>query len=159
MSWTPQAAFQKLPFKLQRFFTRYPPSPFKTYAEETTSTLAEDANPFLYNRHPVTKKVHDPIYSMRRQSDLYKLAFKYGVADLLPNLNGNKKFFTEKYESKPALRGVLRPKGHKWERTMDQRKQKIKDAVANADDLIIAARGNKYKRRLEKRKEEKITWV
>ncbi|CDK26141.1 unnamed protein product [Kuraishia capsulata CBS 1993] len=158
MSLTPQQAFKKLPQTLQNFFTRYPPAPFKKYATEPTLTSAEDANPFLYNRHPVTQKVQDPIYSMRRQSDLFKLAYKFGVADLLPALNNDKKFFQEKYDTKPTLRGVTSPKGHKWERTFTKRKTRIADALDKVDDILIEARGTKYKKRLERREKEKRTW-
>ncbi|GMG30094.1 unnamed protein product [Ambrosiozyma monospora] len=153
-----QQAFKKLPTKLQNFFTRYPPAPFKQYATKPTLTTAEDANPFLPNIHPVTNKLQEPIYSLRRQSDLFKLAYKFGIADLMPSLRNNKKFFQEKYDSKPVLRGVLRPKGHKWERTYAARKQKVADALAKVDDVLIEHRGTKYKKRLERRESEKKTW-
>ncbi|CAI4496352.1 CFF_collapsed_G0021130.mRNA.1.CDS.1 [Saccharomyces cerevisiae] len=35
--------------------------------------------PFLPNKHPVTQRFHDPKYSLRRMSDVYKLALRYGV--------------------------------------------------------------------------------
>ncbi|QPG75355.1 hypothetical protein FOA43_002708 [Brettanomyces nanus] len=153
-----QQAFKKLPMKLQNFFTRYPPSPIRSYANKPTLTNAPDANPFLSNIHPVTKTFHDPIYSLRRQSELYKLAYKFGIVDLMPSLANGKKLFAEKYESKPVLRGVLRPKGHKWERTYDDRMKRLEEGMAKADDVLIQYRGSKYKKRLEKRKEDKRTW-
>lgn len=156
---TAETAFGMLPEKLQRFFTRYPPAPLRAYADKPTSTDAPDANPFLANKHPITGKYHEPVYSLRRQSDLYKLAYKFGVADLMPTLMHNKKFFAEKQAESPVLKGVLAPKGHKWERTYAQRQQKIADAVAKADDLLIQNRGQKYRRRLENREAEKKTWV
>lgn len=158
MSLTAKEAFNKLPIKLQKFFTKYPPAPFKQYATAPTSTLAEDANPFLFNVHPITKKVHNPVYSMRKQSDLYKLLYKFGVSDLLPVLNNGKKFFQDKFDNSIPLRGVTNPKGHKWERTMDLRKKRIEDGLAQADDLLIEARGMKYKRRLERKLLEKRRW-
>ncbi|KAG0679473.1 54S ribosomal protein L25, mitochondrial [Pichia californica] len=152
-------AFAKLPQKLQNFFTRYPPAPIKNYSDKPTQTNAADANPFLPNRHPITGKTHEPIYSSRRQSDLYKLAYKFGIADLMPPLANNKKFYLEKQQASPILKGVLYPKGHKWERTYADRKKKIADALNEVDDILIKHRGSKYKKRLERRKVEEKTWV
>lgn len=152
-------AFAKLPKKLQNFFTKYPPTPIRKYADKPTLTTAEDANPFLPNRHPITGRTHEPRYSLRRQSDLYKLAYKFGIADLMPSLANNKKFYLEKQQSSPILKGVLYPKGHKWERTYADRKKKIEDALAAADDVLIKHRGTKYKKRLERRKEEEKKWI
>ncbi|ESW97297.1 hypothetical protein KL918_000904 [Ogataea parapolymorpha] len=151
-------AFEKLPLQLRNFFTRYPPSPFRQYASEQTLANAPDANPFIPNRHPVTGKVQEPVYSLRRQSDLYKLAYKFGVADLMPTLRNNKKFYAEKFETKPLLKGVLSPKGHKWERTYDERKKRIADAVAKAEEVIVEAKGSKYKKRIERKVSERKTW-
>lgn len=152
-------AFAKLPVKLQNFFTKFPPAPLKQYASEPTLTTAPNANPFLPNRHPVTGRTHEPLYSLRRQSDLYKLAYKFGIADLMPPLANGKKFFAEKQASSPILKGVLYPKGHKWERTLAERKQKIQDALEQVDDVLIKYRGRKYKQRLERRKEEEKKWI
>jgi large subunit ribosomal protein L25 len=41
-------------------------------------------NPFRSQKHAVTGNWHDPIFSLRRQADLAKLARKYGVEQLLP---------------------------------------------------------------------------
>ncbi|VEU23502.1 DEKNAAC104456 [Brettanomyces naardenensis] len=155
---TSQEAFKKLPQKLQTFFTRYPPAPLREYANKQTFTNAPDANPFIPNIHPVTKTVHSSIYSLRRQSDLYKLAYKFGVAELMPVMQNGKKLFTEKYETKPVLKGVTRPKGHKWERTYEERKKRVEEGIAKADDVLIQYRGSKYKKRLERRKVEQRTW-
>ncbi|TID30689.1 hypothetical protein CANINC_000605 [Pichia inconspicua] len=152
-------AFTKLPVKLQNFFTKFPPAPLKEYAAEPTLTTAPNANPFLPNRHPVTGRTHEPLYSMRRQSDLFKLAYKFGIVDLMPPLANGKKFFAEKQAASPILKGVLYPKGHKWERTFTERKQKIQDALEQVDDILIKYRGRKYKQRLERRKEEEKKWI
>lgn len=156
---SPAEAFAKLPTKLQNFFTKFPPAPVKKYADQPTLTTAEDANPFLPNRHAVTGRTHEPLYTMRRQSDLFKLAYKFGIADLLPPLANGKKFFAEKQAASPILKGVLYPKGHKWERTYAERKQRIEDALAEADNVLIKYRGRKYKKRLERRKLEQPKWV
>lgn len=152
-------AFAKLPLKLQNFFTKFPPAPIKTYSEKPTLTNAADANPFLANRHPVTGRTHEPLYSLRRQSDLYKLAYKFGIADLMPKLANGKKFYLEKQQSSPILKGVLYPKGHKWERTYADRKKKIADALAEVDNVLIKHRGTKYRKRLERRKLEEKQWI
>lgn len=156
---TSSEAFFKLPLKLQNFFTKFPPAPIKQYADKPTLTNAPDANPFLPNRHHITGRTHEPLYSSRRQSDLYKLAYKFGISDLMPPLANGKKFFVEKQQSSPILKGVLYPKGHKWERTYADRKKKIDDALAKVDDILVQHRGTKYKKRLERRKLEQKTWV
>lgn len=152
-------AFAKLPQKLQNFFTKFPPAPIREYADKPTATNAADANPFLPNRHPVTGRTHEPLYSLRRQSDLFKIAYKFGISDLMPPLANGKKFFIEKQESSPILKGVLYPKGHKWERTYVARKKKIEDALAEVDDILIKHRGTKYRKRLERRKLEEKKWI
>lgn len=152
-------AFAKLPVKLQNFFTKFPPAPIRKYADQPTLTNAEDANPFLPNKHPITGRIHEPLYSLRRQSDLYKLAYKFGIADLMPKLANDKKFYEDKQASSPILKGVLYPKGHKWERTYEARKKVIADALADADNVLIKYRGSKYKKRLEKRKLEEKKWI
>ncbi|OUT20834.1 hypothetical protein CAS74_003830 [Pichia kudriavzevii] len=143
---TANEAFFKLPLKLQNFFTKFPPAPIKKYSDRPTLTNAPDANPFLPNRHPITGRTHEPLYSSRRQSDLYKLAYKFEI-------------LLEKQQSSPILRGVLYPKGHKWERTYDARKKAIADALEQVDDILIKHRGSKYRKRLERREEEKRTWI
>ncbi|CDR41532.1 CYFA0S07e03224g1_1 [Cyberlindnera fabianii] len=153
------ALFERLPETLQRFFERYPPAPFKQYATKPTLTTAEDANPFLANKHPVTQKYHQPKYSLRRQSELWKLAHHFGVADCLPQLQGDKSFYQEKYDANEFMRGQLRPKGHKYDKTKQQRRDKIQAAVEQADEKIIAVKGNKYKRLLERRAKKSTTWI
>lgn len=153
------AFFYQLPVTLQRFFERYPPVPFKQYATKPTLTTAEDANPFLPNKHPVTQKYHDPKYSLRRQSDLWKLAYRYGVQDCLPQLQGDKKFYEEKYEANEYLKGTLRPKGRRYEKNVTERRAKVVEALAKADEKILSVKGNKYKRLLERREKKKQTWI
>lgn len=133
--------FNTLPEKLQRFFTRYPPRPFKEYASESTLTTAENANPFIANKHPITKRYHTAKYSMRRQSDLWKIAYRHGIQDSLPPLANGKKFYQEKYDTKPLMKGVLRPKGAKYERERPLKEAKMKEALLHADEKIAELRG------------------
>lgn len=77
-----------LPPKLQRFFARYPPTqilkpqPDGEYAR--TGYQEERRNPFLPKKFHPTGKTHNPVYSLRRQADLVKLARENGVEELLP---------------------------------------------------------------------------
>ncbi|CAN6626730.1 large ribosomal subunit protein mL59 [Trichomonascus vanleenenianus] len=150
--------FASLPVNLQNFFRRYPPPPYKTYADKPTLTNAEDANPFLSNRHPVTKRWSAPKYSLRRQSDLYKAAYRYGITHLLPKLGNDKRLYEDKHENKTPVRGSQQFKLTKGERTKETRKAEVDDAVARADEIIIAARGAAYRRRIEKKKNHSAPW-
>lgn len=77
-----------LPPKLQRFFARYPPTqilnrlPDGEYAR--TGYQEERWNPFKPMKFLPTGRVHNPVYSLRRQADLVKLARENGVEELLP---------------------------------------------------------------------------
>lgn len=136
--------FQLLPDTLKTFFKKYPPG--VKYSSKPTSTHAIDANPFLPNKHPVTGRYHNPKYSLRRMSDLYKLARQYGLHELLPPRN--KLFFEEKYQQKKFMKGVLLPKGHKYELAYQEKMQKMRDAIKNADEYILEVKGRKYKNKL-----------
>lgn len=103
------AVAKLLPPRLQRFFARFPPG--------TANDVR--ANPFKPTVHAVTKKWHNPIFSLRRQADLCKLARKYGVEELLPP---SRKSSTEREARRLAreARG-LTVKGHRPERTLKAR--------------------------------------
>lgn len=133
--------FYTLPSILQRFFTRYPPRPFKEYASKPVSTYAENANPFIANKHPITKRYHDPKYSMRRQSVLWKLAYRFGIQDALPPLGNGKKLYQDKYDNKKMMRGVLRPKGHRYDKAREAKDEQIKEALLHADEKIAERTG------------------
>lgn len=102
---------RSLPPRLLRFFQRYPPAvtqqsfdqlhdqPTGDDSPQPTSIVSDQAyppnqastnppperpNPFQSQRHPVTGRWHDPVYSLRRQADLVKLAREHGVEPLLP---------------------------------------------------------------------------
>lgn len=64
--------FDLLPIQLKNFFKKYPPN--MKYSDKPTLITAIDANPFLANKNPATGKYQEPKYSLRRMSDLYKLA-------------------------------------------------------------------------------------
>ncbi|KAK9360098.1 hypothetical protein V1504DRAFT_455969 [Lipomyces starkeyi] len=141
--------FKQLPPVLARFFKTYPPVPIKQYASKPTLTTAPDRNPFLIAYHPVTKKAHEPKISLRRQSDLYKLAKLFGLEKTLPPMT--KKFGIQKMVSKKSMKGVVRPKLHKHERTAEERREKREKAIAEADELIIKVKGKRYAKKVAKR--------
>mgnify|MGYP003362182625 CR=1 FL=1 len=140
--------FESLPRQLKSFFERFPPS--VKYASAAVSTHAADANPFIANKHPETQRYHDPVYSLRRSSELYKLAHRHGVESLLPPLPA-KLFFEEKYENKTFMKGVLLPKGHKHELRRQERDEARAKGIAGADAQIAKIKGQKFNRRKAQR--------
>jgi large subunit ribosomal protein L25 len=151
--------FATLPPLLKDFFARYPPAPFSSYADKPTSTHAEDANPFLPNKHPFTGRWHGPKYSLRQQADLWKIAYRYGIDHLLPKLGNDKAFYEERYVAKKFVDGASRFKLTKSERNRGERQKEIADAVANADELIAQARGSRVRRRLARKAEKRPAYV
>lgn len=77
-----------LPPKLQRFFARYPPTqilnPLPDGSLPSTGYQQDRPNPFLPKKFHPTGRIHNPVYSLRRQADLVKLARENGVEELLP---------------------------------------------------------------------------
>lgn len=155
MSLTTKEAFAKLPAKLHRFFLKYPPRPFKTYSEKPSTIDDPSMNPFLPNKNPVTGRWQEPKYSLRRSSDLFKLSYKFGISDLIPPLP--KEFYQDKYDNKNFMRGMLRFKKHKWERTMEDRVEARTKAIKDMDDIIVKQRPE-YKKIIKKRRASERTW-
>lgn len=85
---------QALPPRLTRFFARYPPAAILPSASASASEPAQaptesaqaptTSNPFKPTKHPATGKWHDPVFSLRRQADLMKMARQHGVEELMP---------------------------------------------------------------------------
>ena len=164
------ALAKQLPPRLTRFLARYPPSsilgaattdnsassratalntsssdPNATNEEteistETSSIIPSFPNPFLPQRHPVTGKLHDPQFSLRRQAELVKLARDHGVEELLP-------FTVKKTEERGRAReenglrvkgtGIgERVKGKRWERTLKGRLEKRRQAMLGMPRLV-----------------------
>lgn len=113
-----------LPARLQRFLARYPPaSILPTGADpETFKTGYQEAtpNPFKPQKHPVTGNRHEPIYSMRRQAELIKLARQHGVEELLPpSVKGSEHQLAYRVEHGLRVKGTgvgQKVKGHSHER-------------------------------------------
>ncbi|KAI9890010.1 MAG: hypothetical protein M1814_004526 [Vezdaea aestivalis] len=119
-----------------------------TGADDTISTSpiplpssdSKYQSPFYPRWHPITKRFMGPVYSLRRQADLFKLARRQGVDELLPDSKKNPTTRTRlRQERGLRVRGTgegQRPKGKKWERTMDDRLEKRRKAMENMPRLI-----------------------
>lgn len=116
---------KSLPVQLQRFFARYPPAailpPAANGAEQPkTAYQLERANPFRFWKHPQTGKWHDPVYSLRRQAELVKMAKDHGVEELLPETTkGSEYKLARRVEFGLRVKGTgvgQRVKGHAHER-------------------------------------------
>jgi len=127
---------KQLPPTLLRFLARYPPAAIlheapAPAAAATTATAVPlspyqtdrgGVSPFRFWKHPVTGKWQDPVYSLRRQADLAKLAHEHGIAELLPPSEKHvdtriAKRVTEGLTVRGTGRGQ-RVKGHIYERKM-----------------------------------------
>ena len=158
---------QSLPPVLLRFFTRYPPllksaaNPTDTASSAITSrsTLPSDPNanrdrslyetsiapsdlpnPFKSHKYPVTGRWHDPVYSLRRQADLVKLARAHGVEELLPyTVKGTHERTKRREEQGLQVKGTgvgQKVKGKQRERTMKGRLERRKQAMLEMPAMI-----------------------
>ena len=140
-----------LPARLQRFFALNPPrslatapSHTSTIPEETTAESTdgrtEKLNPFLAHKNPATGRWHPPIYSLRRQAELAKLAKSYGVEDLLPYTSKS----TEERRKRRDEHGLRMQgtgvgknvKGHIWERALKGKLEKRRQAMLEMPKMI-----------------------
>ncbi|KAJ4308333.1 hypothetical protein N0V94_009404 [Neodidymelliopsis sp. IMI 364377] len=110
---------------------------------ETTAPPTSDLpfpNPFLPTKNFTTGRWHGPVYGLRKQADLVKLASAHGVVDLLPwtiKKPGEK-------EARRIERGLLvkgtgegqKVKGKLWERTMKGRLEMRRQAMLDMPRLI-----------------------
>ncbi|CCC71891.1 hypothetical protein NCAS_0I02230 [Naumovozyma castellii] len=80
---------------------------------------------------------------------------------MLPSQGRTKKlFFEDKYENKKFMKGVLLPKGHKYELQLVAKKVKMAKGIKDADKTILNVKGKKYAARLERKsKENQRNWV
>ncbi|KAI9676268.1 MAG: mRNA splicing protein prp28 [Trizodia sp. TS-e1964] len=131
---------KSLPPRLSNFFAKYPtpallePTPGTHPKSSPAPTDTTYFNPFKAQKHPITGRYHDPIFSLRRQADLVKLARAHGVEELLPfTIKGTAERLRRKEEN--GLRGQ-KVKGKEWERTMKGRLQKRKQAMLDMPQLI-----------------------
>lgn len=143
---------ESLPPLLLRFFTRYQPqlpvspaviSSSASHPQTATQTLLAPSslpNPFKSQKHLITGRWQEPIYSLRRQAVLVKLARAHGVEELLPPTTKGTDFRTQK-RAEHGLRvkgtGVgQRVKGKIWERTQKARLDKRRQAMLEMPQMI-----------------------
>lgn len=121
---------KSLPAQLQRFLARYPPPsiipPTANGAEPPkTAYQLERPNPFRFWKHPETGKWHDPVYSLRRQAELVKMAKEHGVEGLLPESTKSSEYrLARRVEFGLRVKGTgvgQRVKGHAYERQILQK--------------------------------------
>ncbi|KAI5811462.1 hypothetical protein DFH27DRAFT_533664 [Peziza echinospora] len=122
---------QSLHPRLLRFFAKFPPGT----ANDVRS------NPFKPTVHTVTKKWHNPIFSLRRQAELFKLARYYGVEELLPPSKKSSAYKAEKMAEHgeaglARMKKILAPKGKKWERTLHSKLEKRRKAMEQMPAMI-----------------------
>jgi len=111
-------------------------------AEQSLSrtTVLDPPNPFLPFKHPLSNHWHPPVYSMRRQAEIIKLAQQHNVVSLLPY---SPKLPSEVEETRRenGLRvkgtGVgQKVKGKLWERTLKGRLDDRRKAMEGMAELI-----------------------
>ncbi|KAH9860740.1 hypothetical protein J1614_012072 [Plenodomus biglobosus] len=97
-------------------------------------------NPFLPSKNFATGRWRSPVYGLRKQADLVKLASEYGVVDLLPwtiKKPGEKE--RRRVESGLQVKGTgegQKVKGKLWERTLKGRLEMRRQAMLNMPALI-----------------------
>ncbi|KAL9096240.1 MAG: hypothetical protein Q9165_001763 [Trypethelium subeluteriae] len=97
-------------------------------------------NPFRPWKNPETGRWHEPVYSLRKQADLVKMARQRGLEDLLPP--GKKS--TADRERRTVEQGLRvkgtgagqRVKGKLWERTIKGRLEKRRQAMLDMPRMI-----------------------
>jgi large subunit ribosomal protein L25 len=97
-------------------------------------------NPFQPRKNYVTGRWYSPVYGLRKQADLVKLASQHGVLDLLPYTIKNP---VEK-EKRRLEKGLMvkgtgvgqKVKGKVWERTLKGRLQARREAMLGMESLI-----------------------
>ncbi|KAI9840868.1 MAG: hypothetical protein M1837_001247 [Sclerophora amabilis] len=161
---------QSLPRQLTRFFARYPPPALlenaqpipksataassetintasntsssnpNTPSEEATVIQSTFTNPFQPQKHPVTGRWHNPVFSLRRQADLVKLAKKHGVEELLPyTVKKTEERLKRREQNGLRVKGTgigQSVKGKGWERTLKGRLEKRRQAMLQMPQMI-----------------------
>ncbi|KFY14643.1 hypothetical protein V491_05971 [Pseudogymnoascus sp. VKM F-3775] len=139
---------QALPPRLTRFFARYPPAAILPSQGESSSqapatgesTQEAAPSPFKAHKHSITGKWHDPVFSLRRQADLVKLAQRHGVEDLMPfSVKSSAERLRRREENGLRVKGTgvgERVKGKESERQMKGRLEKRRQAMLEMPQMI-----------------------
>ncbi|PSS03607.1 hypothetical protein BD289DRAFT_502146 [Coniella lustricola] len=132
-----------LPERLQRFLARYPPGEILKPTQRGkphTGYQMDSKNPFEAQRHPETGRLHNPVYSLRRQADLVKLAREHGVEELLPHtIKKTDVRLAKRVEFGWRGKGTgvgQKVKGHIHERQLAAKMDKRREAMLNMPALI-----------------------
>lgn len=143
-----------LPLRLQRFFAINKPQHFTQAAFHNPAVFASPdgpvtalpvqarapPNPFKPNKDPRSGRWHPPIYSLRQQAELVKLAKRHGVEDLLPHtVKSTSERQKQREEHGLRVQGTgagQRVKGHLWERTLKGRLEKRRQAMLRMPKMI-----------------------
>lgn len=161
---------QALPPRLLDFFKKYPPAQIAstTSIPNAPTSIAENitsytdpakaaslqqllhtttqlpnthkTNPFTPWKNPRTGKWHAPVYSLRRQAELFKAAREHHVLSLMP-ISGKHPEVKEQKRIEHGLRvqgtGEGRKvKGKYWERTLRGRMEKRRIAMEGMPELV-----------------------
>ncbi|EPQ66116.1 Bgt-1328 [Blumeria graminis f. sp. tritici] len=130
---------QALPPRLKRFIARYQPISITLPASGQVSAIKRP-NPFKSTRDPITKRWHDPVFSLRRQADLVKLARNHGVESLLPpSIKSTKERIRKRLRHGRQMKGTgegQTVKGKQSERTMKARLEKRRQAMLDMPQMI-----------------------
>lgn len=116
-----------------------PAAPTAPEAAPTPADLAFP-NPFQPTKNHTTGRWHSPVYGLRKQADLVKLATSYGVVDLLPwtiKKPGEKE--ARRIERGLSVKGTgvgQRVKGKLWERTLKGRMEMRRQAMLDMPRLV-----------------------
>ncbi|KAM3532147.1 hypothetical protein MY4038_004164 [Beauveria bassiana] len=131
---------KSLPQPLQRFFARWPPAALVSPGSAPTSFQEMRPNPFEFYKHPVTGRLQDPVYSARRQAQLFQLARDHGVAELLPPSAKNPtQRLAHRVEHGLRVKGTglgQKVKGHIHERHMIAKMETRRKAMLEMPELI-----------------------
>ncbi|EFX01763.1 60S ribosomal protein [Grosmannia clavigera kw1407] len=136
-----------LPPRLLQFLARYPPAALQptttsgdAAAHTSTGYQQDTPNPFKSMKHPVTGRWHDPVYSLRRQAELAKMARDHGVAELLPESSKSpEERLRRRIELGVRVKGTgvgQRVKGHQHERHLVAKMEERRKAMLNMPKLI-----------------------
>ncbi|ODV90762.1 hypothetical protein CANCADRAFT_2490 [Tortispora caseinolytica NRRL Y-17796] len=146
---------QRLPKQLYNFFVKYPPRTIKNppySVKPGVSCFSEEMNPFLPSKHPESGHWRAPVYSRRRQVQLYRLAEKFNMADLLPLRKDGVPVIPSERVNRP-MKGLLRFKGNKAERAREDRQKKIEEGLQRTKEIFEKNVG-----RNRRRERLKPTW-
>lgn len=93
-------------------------------------------NPFLPFRNPRTNNWHGPVYSLRRQAELYKLAEKHHVLPLMPRSHKHPEVKLQRRAEVAERMEGKRAKGKSWERGLRGRMEVRRQAMEGMPEMV-----------------------